>query len=360
MYEISKQYAKTYFIENVDELNNIDFSQIKKLGITAGASTPDWLITEFIEEIQNLNRKKLSSIFNNILSFSLHSNFIASFGTFILSFAVADNLDVPFSFNIGLLVSFFYLSMSLMNSFTNRFSFKIDNPVSYRFISKFKYIFLSLFILSIIAILYTAFTLGTYIFILTVFSILTGAIYNLSFLPLQGLIRKIMSFREWDLLALKSIVLAFTVTFLLNSLYLLNSISDIWVDLFEKKSFIYSYSFYFSVLYVFILMFIRQVLFEIKSAQTDRIAGVSSILNIMKKNNVKNLLYILSVILFLMIIIGIALGQYPIEKSKYIITVIYTVFLLSIALRKEMFHKRNKSELLIESNLFIAGIISIL
>ncbi len=360
LYELSMQFAKTFFIENVEELKEIDFKGIKKLGITAGASTPDWLITEFIEEIQKLSQKLLPGFFRNILSFSLHSNFIAALGVFVLSFAVAENFNTIFSFNIGLLVSLYYLSMSLMNSYTNRFSFKIDNPGSYRFISRYRYVFLSLFILSIIVILYIAFRFGQNIMILTMFSILLGIVYNLSFLPLQGLIRKIMSFREWDLLALKSVVLAFAVTFLLNGLYILHTMPDFWLGLFEDGSFLYSFGFYFSVYYVFILMFTRQVLFEIKSAQTDKISGVSSILNIMNKKNVIKILRILPIILVFMMIVGVFAGHYPLGNMKYIISVIYTYFLLSLALKKEMFHKRNKFELIIESNIYIAGIIAFL
>lgn len=360
LYEIATKYTTAYFVERIEDLDKIDFTGIKNLGITAGASTPDWLISEFIEELYKRNRSLFPDVFMNIINFSLHSKLIASFGAFILSFAVADNLNVPFSFSISLLVSFYYLSMSLMNSFTNRFSFKIDNPGSYRFISRFKYVFLSLFIFSIIEIIYIAFTLGDNILILTLFSLILGVVYNLSFLPLQGVIKKIMSFREWDLLSLKSIVLAFAVTILLNGLYVLYTYPDIWDSLFKSDSFLQNFGFYFSVYYIFILMFTRQILFEMKSAQTDRLAGVSSILNIMSKEKVIKLLYILPLSLLLFMIIGIITTFYPIEKGKYFVAVIYNLFLLSIALKKQVFHNRTRFEFVIESNLFVAGMISFL
>jgi len=360
LYEIGSKYTKTFFVESVSDLDQIDFKGIKKLGITAGASTPDWLITEFIDEIQKKNRSFFSKFLRNILNFSLHSNLIGAIGTFLLSLAVADILNVNISLNIGLLVSLFYLSMSLMNSYTNRNSFKIDNPGSYAFVSRFRYAFLSFFIISIMYIIYIAFQLGTDSVILIFFSLLLGAMYNLSFLPLRGVLRKIMFFRKWDLLALKSIVLAFAVTVLLNSLYILNNYSNLWSEFFQTSSFIYRLEFYFSVYFIFVIMFTRQVFFEFKSAQTDKIAGVSSILSIMKKENVIRLLYILPAFLILLIVVEIFRNTYLPSINKYFIVVAYNYLLLSLIMRRQTLHNRSKFEMIIESNLFIAGLISFL
>ena len=40
----------TQHIETVDELQDDWFNNIKKIGITAGASTPDWIIKEVYEK----------------------------------------------------------------------------------------------------------------------------------------------------------------------------------------------------------------------------------------------------------------------------------------------------------------------
>ena len=46
--------CKTYHIETVDELLPEWFIQSKKIGITAGASTPDWIIREVYEKCQKM------------------------------------------------------------------------------------------------------------------------------------------------------------------------------------------------------------------------------------------------------------------------------------------------------------------
>lgn len=52
--QICKNYVPTLAIETVDELNENDFTGFNKVGLTAGASTPDWIIEEVISFIEKL------------------------------------------------------------------------------------------------------------------------------------------------------------------------------------------------------------------------------------------------------------------------------------------------------------------
>lgn len=53
LYEISNKLTKTYLVETADEIKEDWFNGAKKVGITAGASTPDWIIKEIEEKIKN-------------------------------------------------------------------------------------------------------------------------------------------------------------------------------------------------------------------------------------------------------------------------------------------------------------------
>ncbi len=53
---VCERYAKTYLIESADELSGIDFGGVGTVGITAGASTPAWIIKEVIRSMSdNIN-----------------------------------------------------------------------------------------------------------------------------------------------------------------------------------------------------------------------------------------------------------------------------------------------------------------
>ncbi|MBQ1615559.1 MAG: 4-hydroxy-3-methylbut-2-enyl diphosphate reductase [Selenomonas sp.] len=50
---ICEEKCLTYHIETADELQDEWFDKIEKIGITAGASTPDWIIKEVYKKCQN-------------------------------------------------------------------------------------------------------------------------------------------------------------------------------------------------------------------------------------------------------------------------------------------------------------------
>jgi len=59
LYEICSKYCpSTYKIETVGDLPSVDIKKIKKIGITAGASTPDWLIKEVTDKMEELNKQE--------------------------------------------------------------------------------------------------------------------------------------------------------------------------------------------------------------------------------------------------------------------------------------------------------------
>ena len=59
LYEICKTYCnETYQIEIPGELPPVNINKIKKIGITAGASTPDWIIKEVLRKMEELNRQE--------------------------------------------------------------------------------------------------------------------------------------------------------------------------------------------------------------------------------------------------------------------------------------------------------------
>lgn len=60
LYEICKKNCpNTYKVETSGDLPPVDIKKIKKIGISAGASTPDWVIEEVIKKMSDLNNQKV-------------------------------------------------------------------------------------------------------------------------------------------------------------------------------------------------------------------------------------------------------------------------------------------------------------
>lgn len=53
-----KTGTPTYHIETAGDLDNIDFTYMSKVGLTAGASTPDWIIEEVKRKMEEMNRQE--------------------------------------------------------------------------------------------------------------------------------------------------------------------------------------------------------------------------------------------------------------------------------------------------------------
>jgi len=66
--EISKKYcSNVYHIETHDELPLHEISKFNTVGITAGASTPDWIIEEVIKTLENLNNNNMLEAIENTM-----------------------------------------------------------------------------------------------------------------------------------------------------------------------------------------------------------------------------------------------------------------------------------------------------
>jgi len=60
--EICRQVCpKSYLIETADEIDPNDLREIQRVGVTAGASTPDWLITRVIDRLRKIDEAKTAS-----------------------------------------------------------------------------------------------------------------------------------------------------------------------------------------------------------------------------------------------------------------------------------------------------------
>ena len=55
LYELANEKVKSIFIEDVAELEEVMFEGVQKVGVTAGASTPDFVIDEVIEYLRKIS-----------------------------------------------------------------------------------------------------------------------------------------------------------------------------------------------------------------------------------------------------------------------------------------------------------------
>lgn len=52
-----EQCEKSFLIETEEEINDADLAGVEKVGVTAGASTPDWLIQKIVKHLEKIGRE---------------------------------------------------------------------------------------------------------------------------------------------------------------------------------------------------------------------------------------------------------------------------------------------------------------
>ncbi|RPI89188.1 MAG: 4-hydroxy-3-methylbut-2-enyl diphosphate reductase, partial [Spirochaetales bacterium] len=133
---------RTFHVETEAELAGEDFRGVKHVLVTAGASTPGWIINNVMErlyEIQYGNSRFFPGIIVKLLDFILRTNILSAaaaalISLFALSFAgQTAGMMVP-------LTSFLYIfAMYTLNNHFEMDSLLIRNPVKYEIQNRFKH-----------------------------------------------------------------------------------------------------------------------------------------------------------------------------------------------------------------------------
>jgi len=184
--KISERQGKpTFHIETVDELNEIPVSQYHEIGVSAGASTPNWIIDRVVDGIairQSEKSKNVRKLFK-LWVFTVKTDIYSALGAGCLSLAsmLLQRLNVN-AINI-LITSLFVYSMHTLNRIIDRKTSTIIGSFREESYRKHEKAYVAAAIISMILVLISSFSVGINAFVL-IFCISTfGVLYNTRILP---------------------------------------------------------------------------------------------------------------------------------------------------------------------------------
>ena len=342
LYKIASNIKPSFYVEFKEDLEKIDLTPYKNVGIMAGASTPDWLIEDIAQTIKDNYSSSFYRGINKIFDFLNYGYIFFSFGAFLMSYAIYDILDKPFQYRIGVIVALYYLFMSLGNGYSN-YTIKISDKKRYLFYQKYKPAFLTIIVVSALIMFYLAYNVDIGILMLTILSTLLGTAYNISF-EKNDRFNHSFFFRLFKkLVPFKAIIISIAVTTLLNgSILLLNR------NILKENTL----SYLFSVSIVFIFMFIRQALIEIKFSQSDKIAGAVTLTTYIDSDK----LAIITAIIPIILLIGVVIANIffsDFNNIKYFIPVLYSSIVSFIVMKRRVITSRHLFSILIDSTLYV-------
>jgi len=331
----------TFQIETDEELKREDLRGIRSIGITAGASTPNWMIQRVVERIENLDRGKgLRGLFFRGIRFLIRSNLYLAFGVACFSYAVSHLQGIEPRLSFLLVASGYVFSMHLFNHYTDPSPANFNEPYRVSFYRHHKTTLLGLAFLSLAGTLALSLHLGLFPFILLAFMSLMGAVYRLKIIPPGW---SILPYRRLvEIPGSKDLFLALAWSLVI---VVLQSLSKG-----DKLSPVFGVAFAFT----FILSMIRSSLFSLKDIQGDRIVGRETLPIILGKGKTKLLLITILASLTLLLSFSAIWGWTSSLSIWLLLPVAYAYFYLYLYHRRVIF-QGILSEAVVDTGFILSG-----
>ncbi len=336
----------TYHVETEQELDLVEMSRYQSVAVTAGASTPHWLIGNVVNTLKHAWAFRPGSWTNYLYRawrFFLKSNICVATGAGSLSYVSSLLQQVEPQFTYFFVAFFYVYSMHLLNHFTDKAS-KLNDPVQTMFYGRHR-----LFLLVTgIASAAMALILGAYLgpvpfaFILVMSGI--GLLYNFKIIP-DRIARVTL------ITTLKEIPGSKTMFTAVAWGVLAALIPVVCSDL--PISGATAIAFFF----VAGMIFIRSGIFEIMAIEGDRVVGKETLAIVLGKERTFTLLFVSSLV-FIAVVLGAA-WRGVIPSLGYSLSLCGFYMLAYLVLyHQTLMESSLMLESLIEGNMILAGILA--
>ena len=288
-----KQNTPTFHIETAEEIENIDLTPYKSIGVSAGASTPNWIIDQVMDKIaETLSspHQKMGFVFKLWL-WMVRTNFYSALGAGCLALAGMLLQKIPVQISSIAVASFFVYAMHVLNRLMA--SKQLGLIGSFReksYLQHEKYYRLAA-VVSLMLALGLSLANSMFSFFFLFFISLAGVLYNMKILPGS---RRFQRLR--DIPGSKNIFIATAwgmVTAVLPALNLNQNFNAGMAVAF---------------IFTFTLVFVRSAMSDIMDIQSDKLLGRETIPVVIGKEKTRVLLKIIVSILLVILLISTPAG----------------------------------------------------
>lgn len=252
-----------YLVETEEELDIRSLAKYGCIGVTAGASTPTWMINRVIrilEAIPSKGEGTIRPLVNKLLWLLLATNIYVSLAGGFLTYS-SELLQNRVPQASHFLISFFYLfAMHNLNRFTDRKLQKFNDPLRSLFYEKYRWPLLVASALSLAAALTLVYEHGMSTFLLLTGMSILGILYSVQVIP-KSLIPVIKIRGLKEIPGSKTFLVAVAWAFI-------TTLIPAWSDSRQPDVMTLGVLFF-----VMLLVFVRNALFDVFEVQGDRIVG---------------------------------------------------------------------------------------
>lgn len=349
----AQEGPRVLHIETDAELRAADFASCTAVGVTAGASTPEWMINRVVEKIETFNPEttsRISSGLKSLLGALAASNIYVGIGAAALTLAASLLLHPLISraelWPLMLTTGLFVLAMHTVNRYQERSHYSGWGSFSPRSFQRLQQVMLWVGILALMTALGVALSLGLNQFLALAAFGLLGAVYAVKVIPLSWA-RHLMGIRRLkDLPASRDLGTALGWTVAAGILPLLTvGATSPW-----RATGVLGF--------VFLLVFLRSALIGVRDVQGDKIMGMETIFKVVGKRRTKTVL--VSVLAALtVLLLGLTFPWQGLPLAGFLFTVVPYVCGVSWLYHQRLLPKGAAGEILVDGQFLLAGVMAL-
>ena len=343
------EHLPTFHVETEKDLNRNSFSGMKIIALTAGASTPHWMIKNVLKKLEGIHNLKeifLTRWAKQAFRFLVLSNLFVALGAF--SFAYAASMLAGREPNLAFpLLTFLYLyAMHIFNRFLDKGASAYNDPDRAAFLKTHKGLLNITGITALVLALVLSYIIGVVTFIALTSLSLLGIIYSIPLVPEQFR-QKYRYVKIKDIPGSRSLSEALAWVAVIVILPMLETVGGKLLPAIITGLIVFSWS------------YARAILFSLFQVQGDLMVGTETLpITLGERRTLLFLKIVLIASAFILIIspiIGIA------GPICYLMLVpLFTLSLSLVAYEKQWLYPGIALEALVESNFLLTGLLALI
>lgn len=178
---------KTFHVETDEELNAGEFKNSRHVLVTAGASTPGWIINNVLEKlymIKNSNSNPVIKVLKRYFEFFVRSNIISSIASFLMVLIAQKYAGIEQNYKYGIIAALFIYVMYTVNNYLDREFLIKSNSYKYKIYEKSGLFMLIAAIISFFVSIYLSYTISMIMMYLFLIPYLLGIFYSTPYFKL--------------------------------------------------------------------------------------------------------------------------------------------------------------------------------
>jgi len=334
-----------FHVEREEELDRKAIEPLQAVAVTAGASTPNWVIKKVCRTLEGLPKKRWRKVIFRIQRWLLLSNLYLALGAGCLSYACALLSGIRPSLPSAAMATCYVLSMHILNNFIGKEAVRYNDPDRAHFYEDNRGVLLSFAAMSGAGGLFTAFTLGLVPFSVLCVICLLGLLYKVKLFPRPLKIgRKIEGIS--DIPGSKTVLIALAwgvVTVALPHLSISLRMTATMIFVF---------------LWASVMAFVRTAFFDILDMQGDRIVGQESLPIVLGDRKTLQLLKLLLALSFAVLVVA-PLAHVATPLAYWLILSIFYMAGVVLAVERDWIVPGFRFEFLVETFFVFTAAVSL-